>query len=58
LVAKSCPKTVITADSVAWLEQWAVWRQTGKHTPPAWGAKDLDAMACLEQEWERMSDEA
>lgn len=56
--AKRCPKTVITPDSVAWLEMWAVWRHTGKGPEPVWSAKDLEAMAALEQAWERMQDEA
>lgn len=53
-----CPKTVITADSVAWLDQWAIWRQTGRGVSAEWSAKDLEAMAVLEQAWERMQHEA
>lgn len=57
-VAHRCPKTEITAESVAWLDQWAVWRLAGRGSLSDWSAKDLEAMAFLEQEWERMSDEA
>ncbi len=58
VIANECPKTAIQAESVAWLEQWAVWRQSGRFTPADWSAKDLEAMAVLEQAWERMQDEA
>ncbi len=57
-IADQCPKTAVTADSVAWMEQWAVWRQSGRFPHSDWGAKDLEAMAVLEQAWERMQDEA
>lgn len=53
-----CPKNVISADSVAWLEMWATWRHTAKAIAPGWSAKDMDALAVLEQEWGRMQDEA
>ncbi|MGQ9917995.1 MAG: hypothetical protein ACUVS7_11305 [Bryobacteraceae bacterium] len=53
-----CPKTVITPDSVAWLEMWAVWRYTGRGAGADWSAKDLEAMAVVEQAWEAMQDEA
>lgn len=49
----ACPKTAITADSVAWLELWGTWRQCGKGVEGWMSAKDLDAMALLESEWER-----
>lgn len=49
---------MIRGESVAWLELWAVWRQCGRAVPETWSAKDLEAMAVLEREWERMQDEA
>jgi hypothetical protein len=57
-VSMRCPKNVITAESVAWLEMWNTWRHAGKAAARNWSAKDMDAMAALEQEWERMQDEA
>jgi hypothetical protein len=57
-LAFGCPKTEITADSEAWLELWWTWRQTGRACSPEWTAKDMDALALLEQEWRRLSDEA
>lgn len=57
-VTEECPKTAIRPESVAWLELWATWRRCGKGIPAQWSAKDLDAMAVLEAEWERMQDEA
>lgn len=56
--AEECPKTAIEGQSIAWLEMWATWRACGKGFPEYWCAKDLDAMAALEREWERMQDEA
>lgn len=55
--ASRCPKTVITADSVAWLEMWTGWRLAGRAPEACWSAKDLEAMGTLENEWERMLDE-
>ncbi len=57
-VAYRCPKSEITADSVAWLEMWAVWKHVGHVAMQGVSAKDLEAVAALEQEWERMRDEA
>lgn len=57
-IAYRCPKTEITADSVAWLEMWAVWKRLGRALVDGMSAKDLEAVAALEQEWERMRDEA
>ncbi|MCS7042141.1 MAG: hypothetical protein NZR01_05060 [Bryobacteraceae bacterium] len=42
---------------MAWLELWVTWRECGKPLTGHWSAKDLEAMAVLEREWERMQDE-
>ncbi len=57
-VAHRCPKTEITAESVAWLEMWAAWKRLGSMTLLGASAKDLEAVAALQEEWEIMQDEA
>jgi hypothetical protein len=50
VVSRRCPKSIITAQSLHWLEQFRLWKQLGGD---AWAmeAKSADALLMLEQEW-------
>ena len=48
-----CPKSVITAASLSYLEQYAAWKQLGGCDPGVLDAKAADAIVLLEQAWKR-----
>ncbi|MGH9659565.1 MAG: hypothetical protein ACRD96_13540 [Bryobacteraceae bacterium] len=48
--ADRCPKSVITAQSLDWIERFVVWRRLGALYPEPLGAKDIEAFLVLEQE--------
>jgi len=45
-----CPRSYITAESAAWLEQYAAWR-VARRAEPDMPARDLDAMLTLDREF-------
>ena len=45
-----CPKPYITAQSLAWLEQFFVMRGIGQKANLDWPAKTVDAFLVLEEE--------
>lgn len=57
VVASRCPKSEISADSMAWLELFATWRAAGKGTWSEMSARDADALAILELELEKLRHE-
>jgi len=50
VMSRQCPKSIITAQSLHWLEQFRLWKELGGD---AWSmeAKSADALVMLEQEW-------
>jgi hypothetical protein len=50
VIAWQCPKSIITAQSLHWLEQFRWWKQLGGD-PWEMEAKSADALLMLEQEW-------
>lgn len=53
VVTEECPRTAVTAASLAWLEMFAVWKRLGGSGQGEWSAKDAEAMAVLDEEWEK-----
>lgn len=49
-----CPKSVITAESLHFLEQFRWWKQCGGGAGAIWNmdAKSADALMVLEHAWE------
>ena len=47
-----CPKSFITAQSLAWLEEFVVRRKLGQKWPEDLGARETEAFLILESEWE------
>ena len=48
----TCPKSLITAQSLAWLEEFVVRRKLGQRWPENLGAREAEAFLILESEWE------
>jgi hypothetical protein len=48
---ESCPKSFITAESLAWVERFIVWKRLGFSEPREPSARDAEAFVVLEQEW-------
>ena len=48
----TCPKSFITAQSVAWVEEFAVRRRLRQAWPVELGAREAEAFLILEAEWE------
>ena len=46
-----CPKSMITAESWAHLEQFGVWKTVGLEPMTTMPAKQVDALRVLDQEW-------
>jgi len=49
--AGACPKSYITAESLAWVERFLVWKRLGYLGNGELNAKDAEALLILEQEW-------
>ncbi len=45
-----CPTSVVTAQSLSWIEQFYVWRRLGASYPEELSARDVEAFLILEQE--------
>jgi hypothetical protein len=48
----TCPKSFVTAQSLAWLEEFAVRRRLWQRWPEELGAREAEAFLILESEWE------
>ena len=53
---QECPRSAITADSVAWLEAFFVWKVMGGGAWEDMWAKQCDAFLVLEQELRKGSE--
>ncbi len=53
VIAKHCPKSIITSQSLHWLEMFRFWKSMG--AGPMWDmpAKCADALLLLEKEWQK-----
>lgn len=51
VLAKSCPKSLITAESIRFLEMHRVWKSFGKGWPGAMEARAADAIELIERAW-------
>jgi len=47
-----CPKSIVTAQSLQFLEQFGFWKQFGGYDIWSIEAKSADALALLEQAWQ------
>lgn len=45
-----CPKSFITAQSLAWVEEFLVRRRLGRWDPDRAGAREMEAFLILERE--------
>lgn len=50
VVAVSCPKSLISADSLAWIEEFYAWKLAGGIDCQTMSARQADAFAVLERE--------
>jgi hypothetical protein len=57
VATSECPRSAITARSLAWLELYAIWRATRVAPEAEMEARDWDALAVLEREWEKASND-
>lgn len=52
VVSERCPKSIITAESLHYLEVFALSKRMGKQSPWEMEAKMADAIILLEQAWQ------
>ena len=45
-----CPVSTVSAQSLAWIEQYYVWRKLGPNYPGELSAREVEAFLILEQE--------
>jgi hypothetical protein len=53
VVAFHCPKSIITAQSLYFLEQFRMWKEFGGGAPWSIEAKAAEAILLLEELWRR-----
>jgi len=53
VVAFHCPKSIITAQSLYFLEQFRIWKEFGGGTPWSIEAKAAEAILFLEGVWRK-----
>jgi len=51
VVSRRCPKSVITAQSLGYLERFRLWKELGTVDLADIDAKTADALVCLESAW-------
>lgn len=56
--AVQCPKSVITGESLHFLEQFRFWKETGGGSLMEMEAKDADAVLLLERAWQEERENA
>jgi hypothetical protein len=50
VATQACPKSYITGDSAAWVDQFQTWKRLGYPDPRTLSARETHAMLILEQE--------
>lgn len=51
--AERCPKSLITAQSQAWLEEYGVWKRLGSPERKELTARQVEAFLLLEDEFQK-----
>lgn len=51
VASTTCPKSYITAQSMAWLEEYLVRRKLGQRGTEGLGAREIEAFLILENEF-------
>lgn len=49
----TCPKSLITGQSVTWMEEFLVWRRLGQALPDTADARTVEAFLILQEETTR-----
>jgi len=47
---ETCPTSYVTAQSVAWIEEFLVWRKLGQKVTDNLGAREVEAFVILQEE--------
>ena len=50
IATEECPKSYITAQSMEWIERFAMWRRLGQSYPAPVSVKEIEAFVVLDQE--------
>ena len=50
---RQCPKSVVSAESLVFLEEFNIWKRFGCSDTRRMNARVADAIALLEDEWRR-----
>lgn len=53
VIAYHCPKSITTAQSLYFLEQFRIWKEFGGGTPWSLEAKTAEAILVLEEAWRK-----
>jgi hypothetical protein len=53
VIACQCPKSIITAQSVSFVEQFRIWKEFGGGAPWSLEAKTAEAILFLEEAWRK-----
>lgn len=53
IICTQCPKSLISADSLSFLEQFHTWKAAGRGSLLSVEAKSADAILTLEHEWQK-----
>ena len=48
-----CPKSLITADSLVFIEEFQVWKRFGHADVNLMNARTVEALSILENEWQK-----
>jgi hypothetical protein len=51
VATEECPKSLVTAQSLEWIERFLTWKFAGGGGLWDWPARDADAVLILEREW-------
>ncbi len=51
LISTQCPKSIITAESLSFLDEFQAWKQAGILDVSRLSARSADALTILEQAW-------
>lgn len=46
-----CPKSIITSESLNFLDEFRIWKQLGLYDPSRLSAKSADALVILDEAW-------
>jgi hypothetical protein len=53
-VTHSCPKSYVTAQSLAWIEEFWAWKLIGNRSYGTIAARTVEAFGLLESEWKKV----